>query len=120
MRGPIITFKRARRLRREMSLPEVILWRLLRGKQLAGLRFRRQHPIGPYILDFYCADASLCVEVDGYSHDNSAAAAHDEARTDWLEQQGIRVHRVLASDVLDPEALEAVIKSIELAATKPD
>jgi very-short-patch-repair endonuclease len=120
MRGPIITFKRARRLRREMSLPEVILWRHLRGHHLAGLRFRRQHPIGPYILDFYCAEVSLCVEVDGYTHDNSAAVAHDEERTRWLDQQGIRVHRVLASDVLDRGRLEAVCKSIVLAAFKPD
>nr|WP_299644729.1 DUF559 domain-containing protein [Devosia sp.] len=116
MRGPIITFKRARRLRREMSLPEVILWRQLRDRQLAGFRFRRQHPIGPYILDFFCAEMRLCVEVDGRAHDSSAAAAHDEDRTRWLEQHGIRVHRVLASDVLDPKHLEAVCKSIVLAA----
>ncbi|WP_423068469.1 endonuclease domain-containing protein [Devosia sp. CN2-171] len=100
MRGPIVTFKRAKRLRREMSLPEVLLWQHLRGGQLAGLRFRRQHPIGPYILDFYCAQVGLCVEIDGYSHDSEAGLQHDERRTLWLGGQNIRVFRVTAADVL--------------------
>jgi ATP-dependent DNA helicase RecQ len=54
---------KARDLRRDMSLPEVQLWQALRGEKLGGLKFRRQHPIAPYVLDFYCATARLCVEV---------------------------------------------------------
>lgn len=116
MRAPIVTFKRAKRLRREMSLPEVILWQHLRGRRLGHIRFRRQHPIGPYILDFYCADARLCVEIDRYSHENAEQAAHDERRTEWLRQKGIEVLRFMASDILKDEHLEGVLKAIELAA----
>ena len=59
VRAPTLTFKRARALRREMTLPEVVLWRALRRGDVAELRFRRQHPLGPYVLDFYCAEARL-------------------------------------------------------------
>jgi len=115
MRGPIITFKRAKRLRREMSLPEVVLWQHLRRDTLKGYRFRRQHPIGPYILDFYCAEARLCIEIDGAIHDNAEQAAHDQRRTQWLEEQGIRVLRFTAEDVLTDSSLEGVLTTIELA-----
>src|SRR3954469_10158826 len=69
MRAPLLTFKRARALRRAMTLPEVLLWQALRGGQVGGLRFRRQHPIGHYVLDFYCPALRLAVEVDGAAHD---------------------------------------------------
>ncbi len=84
------------------------------GAGLGGHRFRRQHPIGPYILDFFCAEEKLCVEVDGYSHDSPQAAAHDERRTDWLAQQGIRVLRIPATEVM--ENMDGVLKAIVLAA----
>jgi very-short-patch-repair endonuclease len=61
------TFERARELRRQMSLPEIVLWQALRKARLGGLRFRRQHPIGPYIVDFYCPAARLAIEVDGFA-----------------------------------------------------
>jgi very-short-patch-repair endonuclease len=61
MRAPAKTFVRARRLRREMTLPEVQLWKLLRGSSVSGVRFRRQHPMGPFILDFYAPEAKLAV-----------------------------------------------------------
>ena len=115
MRGPIITFKRAKRLRREMSLPEVVLWQQLRRDHLKGHRFRRQHPVGPYILDFYCAVRRLCIEIDGATHDNAEQAAHDQRRTQWLEEQGIQVLRFMASDVLNARSLEGVLAAIELA-----
>ena len=60
--------KRARKLRREMSLPEVLLWRLLRGKPM-GVKFRKQHPVGEFSLDFYCAEKRLGIEIDGIAHD---------------------------------------------------
>ena len=65
---PKKTVARARDLRRTMTLPEVLVWQHIRGRRLDGIRFRRQHPIGPYILDFFCEDARLAVEVDGESH----------------------------------------------------
>jgi very-short-patch-repair endonuclease len=110
------TLNRARELRREMSLPEVVLWQTLRKGGLAGLRFRRQHPIGPYILDFYCPSARLAVEVDGLSHDNAAQVRHDEKREAWLAERGVTVLRVRAGDVLRDERLEGVLLAIERAA----
>src|SRR5262249_17276328 len=65
MRAPALTFKRAHTLRRSMTLPEVILWQELRRSRFKRLRFRRRHPIGPYILDFFCSSARLAVEIDG-------------------------------------------------------
>src|SRR5947199_9883447 len=115
MRAPDGTFSRARQLRREMTLPEVVLWRALRKRQLAGGRFRRQHPIGPYILDFYCPAVRLAIEVDGLAHDSAAVVRHDERRRAWLAEQGVRVMRIRASDVLRDETLEGVLLVIEHA-----
>jgi CreA protein len=113
MRAPVRTTRRARELRRAMTLPEVVLWQALRKGQLARLRFRRQHPIGPYILDFYCAAACLAVEVDGLAHDAAVQIQHDERRRDWLAERGVRVLRVAASDVLRDERLAGVLAAIE-------
>ncbi len=90
---------KARDLRRDMSLPEVQLWQALRGEKLGGLRFRRQHPIPPYVLDFYCAGVRLAVEIDGDSHDGRAA--QDARRDAFLLELGIRTLRVPARDVLN-------------------
>ena len=95
----LLTVERARELRRRMTPPEARLWVCLRGKRLAGLKFRRQHPIGPYVLDFYCAAAQLAVEVDGQSHEHPDRIAHDARRTRWLREQGVRVVRLAAEDV---------------------
>ena len=116
MRAPKKPSSRARELRREMRLPEVVLWQALRKRQLTGLRFRRQHPIGPYIIDFYCPAARLAIEVDGLAHDNPAVVRHDERRQTWLAEHGVRVLRIRASDVLRDEALEGVLLGIEQAA----
>jgi very-short-patch-repair endonuclease len=94
------TIQYARKLRRRLTLPEVLMWQALRRRGLAGLRFRRQHPIGTYILDFYCDELRLAVEVDGQSHDHPDRIAHDQRRTDWLNRQGIQVIRFAARDVL--------------------
>src|SRR5215210_7859808 len=116
MRAPILTFKRAKALRREMSLPEVVLWQVLRGNRLNGLRFRRQHPIGPYILDFYCPSTRLAVEIDGFAHDNPRQVEHDERRDAWLASRGVKVLRVAAAGVLKDYHLEGVLLAIEQAA----
>ena len=99
MYAPKLTVARARTLRRRMTLPEVTLWQALRG-QKQGARFRRQHPVGPFILDFWCESARLAVEIDGQTHDHPDQARHDARRTEWLTTQGIRVWRVPARDVL--------------------
>jgi very-short-patch-repair endonuclease len=87
----------ARRLRREMSIPERILWKYLRDRRLGGLKFRRQHPLGPYVADFYCDEAKLVVEVDSSAH--YGRAAQDARRTQWIEGQGIVVIRTSASEI---------------------
>jgi very-short-patch-repair endonuclease len=90
--------RNARDLRKSSTDAERRLWSRLRNKQLDGFRFRRQQPIGPYVVDFYCSDASLIVEVDGGQHD--ANQARDAVRTKWLEDQGYRVLRFWNNDVL--------------------
>ena len=84
MRAPTETFDRARRLRREMTLPEVLLWRALRRKTLGGLRFRKQHAMSQCVLDFYLPSARLAVEVDGEAHDRGANPERDARRDAWL------------------------------------
>jgi very-short-patch-repair endonuclease len=107
--GPRNTVKRARKLRSEMSLPETILWRELR-KRPGGHKFRRQHPAGEYVLDFYCARARLDIEVDGWVHDTPQRAERDRMRSAFLRSQGIATTRIPAQRVL--EDLEAVVRRI--------
>jgi very-short-patch-repair endonuclease len=83
-----------------MSLPEVKLWTAIRRGQLDGLKFRRQHPIGPYVLDFFCPAHRLAVEVDGGMHNEDDRAEKDAARDRWLARQGIMTLRIPASWVL--------------------
>ena len=97
-RAPKKTFERAKRLRRQLTPPEARLWVALRIRP-SGLKFRRQHPVGPYILDFFCDEAKLGIEVDGASHDFGDRPAHDIVRDAYLARLGIRVLRFLAEDV---------------------
>ena len=99
MEAPRQTFVHAKRLRRTMSLPEVLLWQALRRERL-GLKFRRQHPEGPFILDFYCAKLRLAVEVDGSSHGTENRPQRDRSRDAWLAHHGIQVVRLSAATVL--------------------
>jgi very-short-patch-repair endonuclease len=93
----------ARRLRRRLSLPEMLLWRLLRVSR-RELRFRKQHAIGPYVADFYCPAAKMVIEVDGATHDYSQDA--DCKRDAYMTSLGLKVIRIAAADVLaDPEAV---------------
>lgn len=88
-----------------MSLPEVLLWRELRKSPL-GVRFRRQHPLGPYVLDFYCAEVKVAIEIDGIAHDMGDRPERDDIRNDWLMAQGVEVLRIPARDVLQsPQAV---------------
>ena len=98
--GPREVVKRARKLRSEMSLPEGLLWRELRQRP-GGFKFRRQHPAGIYVLDFYCAAVRLAIEVDGFAHDSSRAVKAQDARSHFLRSQHIATIRIPAKAILD-------------------
>ncbi len=88
----------AQRLRTTPTDAEIRLWSYLRRKQLDGFRFRRQQPIGPYIVDFFCPAAKLIIEVDGGQH--AVREKADASRTRWLEERGYRVVRFWNNEVL--------------------
>ena len=113
IRTPAQIQQRARELRKEMTLAEKLLWSRLRNKQLKGLKFRRQHPLGPFIADFYCAARRLVVEIDGDIHD--LQPERDAARTEQFEQYGYRVIRFRNKQVLNE--IEDVLAAIEAACT---
>jgi very-short-patch-repair endonuclease len=100
MDGPKRTKQFARTLRRDLSLPEAMLWRRIRGRQLDGLYFRRQHPLGRYVLDFYCNAARLAVEIDGAYHADGDKPERDRERDAWCASQGIETLRIPALEVL--------------------
>src|SRR5580693_20978 len=100
MRSAKDTHQRAKAFRQAMSPPEVLLWtrlRLLRGE---GPSFRRQHPIGPYVADFYCAKARLVIEVDGSQHSEDERIARDARRDPYMARLGYRVIRIPAGEVM--------------------
>ena len=99
---------RARELRRPMTRAEQILWSRLRDRQLGGFKFRRQYPVGPFLPDFYCAQARLVVEVDGDVH--ATQQERDAARTAWFNERGYRVIRFPNDEVY--HQLEAVLEAI--------
>ena len=109
LRTPIKQVKRARQLRRCMSLPEVLLWQALR-KRPQGLKFRRQFPIGEMTVDFACLERRLIIEVDGAAHSFGDRPRLDAARDAILAREGFRVMRVAARDVL--HELDAVLRWI--------
>ena len=97
----------ARQLRQRMTDAELLLWRHLRSRRLDGHKFRRQHPIGPYIVDFVHLQARLIIEADGSQH---LGNAHDRQRDAWLQAQGYRVLRFWNNDILQhPDTVLAAI-----------
>ena len=100
---PDLTLKRARRLRKTLTPQELGLWLRLKNRQLGGFRFRRQHPLGPYILDFYCADRRLAVEIDGEVHSQPDQIAHDRRRDAYFLDKGIDTLRLSADCLKDPD-----------------
>ena len=88
----------ARRLRRDETQAEALLWRRIRARALLGRKFRRQHSIGPYVVDFVCIEARLVIELDGGQHNRGAEGASQ--RTAFLERRGFRVLRFFNNDVL--------------------
>ena len=109
LHGPQSTVKKARRLRRVMTIPEVILWTRLRQRP-GGFKFRRQHPAGPYVLDFFCSEARLAIEVDGIVHDMGDNPGGDQTRDAWLEKQGVTILRLGAGDV--SRAPDSIVEQI--------
>ncbi len=114
----------ARRLRENLTVAEVRLWRRLRRMPIEGSHFRRQVSIGPYIVDLACMAARLIVEVDGSQHGNEPNIRHDKSRTLWLEQQGFRVLRFWNSDIVSnldgvvAAVFESIYGSIEAEPTR--
>ncbi|MEZ5367515.1 MAG: endonuclease domain-containing protein [Bryobacterales bacterium] len=104
------TTERAQRLRREATPAERKLWARLKSKQLNGLQFRRQHPIGPFIVDFYCSALKLAIEIDGDSHGGEEAQRCDEKRSAFIATKGIRIIRFWNSDI--HERLDGVLADI--------
>lgn len=103
--------KNIRRVLRQQPVTcEKILWRKLRNRQLAGTKFKRQFSIGRYIVDFYCADLKLIVEIDGATHESEREIKGDIERQKFLEEQGLRVKRYTNTDV--KENLDAVLENI--------
>ena len=92
------------------------MWLMLRNRRLLDLKFRRQHPVEPYILDFYCHDLKLAIELDGGQHNEPKTREKDKKRAHFLEEQGIRVLRFWDHEVL--QETEAVLEAICFAVEK--
>jgi very-short-patch-repair endonuclease len=109
----------ARRLRSKMSLPEVLLRKILK-KRPSGVKFRRQHPVGNYVADVYCAERRLIVEIDGIAHDMGQRPGRDGRRNEWMQNCGMEVMRIPAPDVLrDPEGVAASLVGLCSAVPPP-
>ncbi|TLY12383.1 MAG: endonuclease domain-containing protein [Nitrospirae bacterium] len=110
-----------RRLRSEMTHPEMRLWARIRAKQFHGLKFRRQHGIGPYIVDFYCPEKSLVIEVDGDTHAEPSQVLKDEQRDRYLQSLGLRVIRYTNDDIVLNlnGVLEDLVQELCSGATSP-
>jgi very-short-patch-repair endonuclease len=115
----IRTVEKARRLRSNQTDVERLVWSRIRDRQLSGFKFRRQVPIGRYIVDFVCKEAALIIELDGGQH--SSITKYDIDRTRWLEQHGWRVLRFWNNDVTDNlnGVLEAILATVSAASNSP-
>jgi very-short-patch-repair endonuclease len=103
----------ARYLRKHATDCERILWRHLRNRNFAAYKLRRQHPVDPYVLDFYCPSVKLAIELDGSGHDSRLREKHDKARKKFLAKQGIAVVRFWNHQIR--EEVDSVLEAIWLA-----
>ncbi len=119
-RDPVYT-ERARELRRNANEAEKRLWWLLRGGQLSGFKFRRQHAIGQYIRDFVCLRAHLVVEVDGETHGNDERERRNAVRTESIERAGYRVIRFWNDEVFNGTdgVIETIWNALQIPAPHP-
>ncbi len=111
------TFERAKALRNRLTIHELIIWNLLKNNQMLNLKFRRQHPIGKFVADFYCHRIKLVIEIDGESHRSIGAKDYDENRTAFFESFEIHVIRfeneeITANIELIKEKIEAKCKTL--------
>ena len=111
-----------RHLRRSLTPAEATLWKALQGSKLAGKKFRRQHSIGNYVVDFYCPECKLGVELDGEKHFNSMASKYDLRRTEFLGRHNIRLLRFENRAVFEHSdgVLDAIKRHLTTATTTPD
>ena len=100
----------SQKLRKNMTDAEILLWSKIRMKQLKGLMFSRQKPLGEYIADFYCAKAKLVIEVDGGQHFSDDSIEYDRIRDEFMESMGLKVLRFTNTDVI--ENIEGVVEVI--------
>ncbi len=100
-----------KKLRNSLTPAEAKLWSLISDSQLAGRKFRRQHSVGPYVLDFYCPSERLCIEVDGIVHYSDGGFEYDAKRTEYLKTLNIKVIRFENKDVF--ENAEGVLEEIK-------
>jgi very-short-patch-repair endonuclease len=102
----------AKQRRKNMTDAERVLWRHLRSRQLSGHKFRRQQPLGRYVVDFVCFEKRFVIELDGGQHVETSQAAYDSERTAWLQAEGFRVLRFWDYDVLkDFEAVKEAVSN---------
>jgi very-short-patch-repair endonuclease len=111
-----VTFERAAKLRQNMTLAELILWKKLKNRILFKAKFRRQHPVNIFIVDFYCHEFKLAIEIDGEIHLNKKTAIYDSARTNKLEKFGIKILRFSNEQVIFN--IDSVINKILNVVTK--
>lgn len=97
---PVEPVEFARRLRKNSTDAEPKLWALLRNRRFRGFKFRRQHPVPPYVLDFFCEELNLAIELDGGGHASDAAVEYDKRRTRCLNHKGIKVLRLTNNEML--------------------
>lgn len=109
----------ARRLRRNQTDAERKLWAALRGKTLGGYRFRRQHPMGPYVVDFVCLERRLIIELDGEQH--AFDQARDKKRDEWLQSRGYNVVRFWNNEIYNnlPGVLDVLLEHLQTPQTSP-
>ena len=107
----VLVTKRAQRLRKNSTDAENKLWHAVRRSQIGGLSFRRQHPIGAYVVDFCCPTVGLAIELDGGQHNTEIGRASDERRTRWLASKGISLLRFWNNDVFSN--FDGVVGAVE-------
>jgi very-short-patch-repair endonuclease len=110
--------RRAKELRKQMTPAEKILWEILKGKSVGGFKFRRQHPIKTFIVDFYCHELKLVIELDGEIHDQPDQVDYDLGRTYELEELGLKVIRFKNDQVIN--GVFKVLEEIRLLLPHPD
>src|SRR6266704_1352602 len=110
--------RRARELRRDLTLAERRAWALVRNRRILGLKFRRQHVVAGFIVDFYCPELRLALEIDGRQHSDSTQSEYDAARTARLELRGLRVIRI-RNDLLREDALKALLQDLTRCSPSP-